>query len=435
MHSDSFHPKARGCLLGLALGDALGTTLEFKAKGSFTPILDMMGGGPFNLRAGQWTDDTSMALCLADSLLATGYNDPIDQNARYLRWYRHGENSVTGHCFDIGNTVRAALHRFERSGDGFCGSRDPFSAGNGSLMRLAPVVLAYCHPFDHQLLWQMAADSSRTTHSEALTVSACQVMASAIAVALTLPSGDKNQWLSQWREQLQPLPVAPKLKPLLAGSFIDKTEAEIVGSGYVLASLEAALWAFWHSDNFEQGALLAANLGDDADTTAAIFGQLAGAFYGLDGLPQHWLDKLAWRQQIEQRAQALWQLTPLPSNESILLCCRAAEPLTAAADPRHKASDDNGSALNHWYESVYQHGLILPGFDWMAWQQQIPSNHDRPHWLRWIAQLDRRDCCQLLTQIVRSDRFVDGNLTEAINSGTLAAIHQRLFTLTKETRL
>src|SRR5687767_1119493 len=135
--------RFRGSLLGLAVGDALGTTLEFKPPGIFPPLTDMIGGGPFNLEAGEWTDDTSMALCLAESLIERQAFDPVDQLARYLQWYRQGYLSSNGRCFDIGTTVRAALRRFEQTHEPYCGPTDPMSAGNGSLMRLAPVPLAY----------------------------------------------------------------------------------------------------------------------------------------------------------------------------------------------------------------------------------------------------------------------------------------------------
>src|SRR5262249_24847002 len=152
----------RGCLLGLAAGDALGTTLEFRSPGSFTPIQDIVGGGPFGLAAGQWTDDTSMALCLAESLIECHGFDPVDPLKRYVRWYRQGHLSSTGHCFDIVNTTRSALRRFEQSGDPYCGPTDSWSAGNGSIMRLAPVPLFFAAT-PHEAVTR-AAESSRTTH-------------------------------------------------------------------------------------------------------------------------------------------------------------------------------------------------------------------------------------------------------------------------------
>ena len=128
-----------GCLLGLAIGDTVGTTLEFKRPGSFEPLTDMVGGGPFRLKPGQWTDDTSMALCLAASLIECRGFDARDQMERYVRWWREGYMSSTGHCFDIGNTTAEALGIFQRTRDPFAGATDLDKAGNGSLMRPAPV--------------------------------------------------------------------------------------------------------------------------------------------------------------------------------------------------------------------------------------------------------------------------------------------------------
>ena len=135
--------RFRGCLLGLAVGDAIGTTVEFKPRGSFPTVTDMVGGGPFHLKPGQWTDDTSMALCLATSLIFNNGFDPIDQMDRYWDWYQNGYLSSTGEFFDIGNTIREALERYKHTGNPFSGSTSPDMAGNGSLMRLAPVPMFY----------------------------------------------------------------------------------------------------------------------------------------------------------------------------------------------------------------------------------------------------------------------------------------------------
>jgi ADP-ribosyl-[dinitrogen reductase] hydrolase len=167
--------RYRGALLGLATGDALGTTLEFSAPGTFDPIDDMMGGGPFRLKPGQWTDDTSMALCLAESLIESGEFDPVDQLARYVRWKREGLHSSNGTCFDVGATVRSALARFERYSEPWSGSTDEHSAGNGSIMRLAPVPLFFASKPDIAIL--RSADSSRTTHGAREAVDACRYMA------------------------------------------------------------------------------------------------------------------------------------------------------------------------------------------------------------------------------------------------------------------
>jgi ADP-ribosyl-[dinitrogen reductase] hydrolase len=171
-----------GCLLGLAVGDAVGTTLEFETRGSFTPLTDMAGGGPFRLRPGQWTDDTSMALCLASSLVEKGGFDATDQMQRYVRWHKEGYWSATGRCFDIGNATGAALARFKRTGDPFAGSADPHSAGNGSIMRLAPVPMFFAR--DLAKATHYSAESSRTTHATVECLDACRLFGAVLVRAL-----------------------------------------------------------------------------------------------------------------------------------------------------------------------------------------------------------------------------------------------------------
>ena len=297
--------RYRGALLGLAAGDALGTTLEFTRPGDFEPITDMVGGGPFHLRAGEWTDDTSMALCLAESLLETGAFDPFDQLSRYVRWKRDGHHSSTGRCFDIGGTVMAALARFERHSEPFSGSADPYSAGNGSIMRLAPVPLFFFH--DPPLALANAADSSRTTHAHPEAVDACRYLAALIIGALQ--GRDRTELLAP---QFCPMagmykdhPLAPAIARVAEGSFLAEEPPIIRGDGYVTRSLEAALWAFARSTCFEHGALLAVNLGEDADTTGAVYGQLAGAYYGVESIPARWRAKLAKLDLLESFAARL----------------------------------------------------------------------------------------------------------------------------------
>jgi ADP-ribosylglycohydrolase len=306
--------RFRGCLLGLAVGDALGTTLEFTTPGGFVPISDMVGGGPFNLPAGFWTDDTSMALCLAESLVERGGFDAYDQMERYWRWYREGYWSSTGRTFDIGNTVLAALMKFRQTGDPYAGSTDPDTAGNGSLMRLAPVILAYAALPKAAILY--AAESSRTTHGAQTAVDACRYFA---GLLLGVLGGlDKDHLLSSVFEPVPEIwkndPLHSEIEAVASGSFRRRNPPEIRGSGYVVHALEAALWAFYHADNFRHGCLLAVNLGEDADTTAAIYGQIAGAYYGIEGIPQDWLAKLTRRQEITGLADKLYLLAQTQAN-------------------------------------------------------------------------------------------------------------------------
>lgn len=165
--------RFRGCLLGLAVGDAVGTTVEFRQRGTFEPLKDMVGGGPFQLLPGQWTDDTSMALCLATSLVEQGGFDSVDQMRRYCQWADHGYLSSTGTCFDIGTTVIRSLRRFQREGDAYAGLPDPDQAGNGCIMRLAPIPMYFFS--DLEAVERFAADSSRTTHGAEECIDACRL--------------------------------------------------------------------------------------------------------------------------------------------------------------------------------------------------------------------------------------------------------------------
>lgn len=293
--------RYRGALLGLAVGDAVGTTVEFRARGTFTPLTDMIGGGPFGLLPGQWTDDTSMALCLASSLVELGAFDLRDQIERYVRWWRQGYLSSTGRCFDIGNATASALGRYLATNDPISGSTDPYSAGNGSIMRLVPVPLFF-YP-DVEAAIYHAALSSRTTHAAATTIDACKLLAQMLCRAL---AGDaKEEILFGAAGDLPHADLASEIAAIAEGDYRGKTRDQISGSGYVVASLEAALWCFLTTDSYRDAVLAAANLGDDADTTAAVCGQLAGAYYGVEGIPDEWRQKLALRGEIEALAGGL----------------------------------------------------------------------------------------------------------------------------------
>jgi ADP-ribosyl-[dinitrogen reductase] hydrolase len=301
--------RYRGALLGLAAGDALGTAVEFKAPGSFAPLDDMVGGGAFGLPIGAWTDDTSMALCLAESLVETGGFDPVDQLRRYVRWYREGHLSSTGRCFDIGNATRAALERFERTGEAFPGDADPDAAGNGPLMKLAPVPLAFAA--DPHVAKARSAESARTTHGARQAVDAARYLGVLLLGALhgadreTLLGGAPFAPASGLWDAA---PLHPEVAVVAAGSFRAKEPPAIRGGGYAVHALEAALWAVHRTETYADAVLAAANLGDDADTTAAIAGQLAGALYGVGAIPAKWREALVMRERIEELADGLLRL-------------------------------------------------------------------------------------------------------------------------------
>ena len=301
--ADAIDDRALGAFLGLAVGDAVGTTLEFRPRDAQPRLDDMVGGGPFRQPPGGWTDDTAMALALADSLAATGTLDVRDLMDRFVRWWRHGDYSHTGECDDIGNTTRDALDRYLQTGDPLAGSTDPRSAGNGSLMRLAPVAVRFWN--DPPRLIATAAEQSRTTHGAEEAVDACRAFAELLADAI---AGSPRV------DVLAPRPFegAPAIARILAGGWRGRARDAIRSSGYVVDTLEAAIWSVARTGNFRNAILLAANLADDADTVAAVAGQLAGALYGLDGIPDTWLERVAWKERLLAAGR---RLLPSPPGE------------------------------------------------------------------------------------------------------------------------
>lgn len=290
--------RFEGCLLGLACGDAVGTTVEFRARGTFRPVTDMTGGGPFGLRRGEWTDDTSMTLCMATSLVERRKFDARDIMDRFCRWMDDGYLSSNGTCFDIGGTVSDALERYKDTGNVYAGSEDPHSAGNGCLMRLAPIPMFF-HA-DRAAAIEKSGLSSRLTHGARECVDATRLFGAMLLRALE--GASKDEILNGHD---LPANVSTSVKAITAGSYLRKSEDDICGSGYVIDSLEAALWCFAQTSSFEEAILRAANLGQDADTTAAICGQIAGAHYGVTGIPARWLEWLAMRDEIRELANRL----------------------------------------------------------------------------------------------------------------------------------
>jgi ADP-ribosyl-[dinitrogen reductase] hydrolase len=296
------HPSAMkrslGCLLGLAVGDAVGTTVEFAQPGTFVPVTDMVGGGPFHLNAGEWTDDTSMALCLAESLIECRGFNPRDQMERYCRWWREGHLSSNGSCFDIGMTVRSALGSFEITGNPISGSTAPETAGNGSIMRMAPIPIFAQRSLEETV--KLCRESSRTTHGAEECLDSCQVMGALIHHLLnSVPKDDALERIRSEKVQSR------RVQQIIEGTYRDKVAGEVCGSGYVIHTLEAAIWSFEQTSNFRDAVVTAVNLGDDADTVGAVCGQIAGACYGADGIPGEWVEKIARRDLIESFAAAL----------------------------------------------------------------------------------------------------------------------------------
>lgn len=294
-----------GVLLGLAAGDALGAAVQYRVPGSFTPLGDLLGGGPFEMPRGGWTDDTAMALCLAESLVERGEFDAADQVARYRRWQREGYLSSTGQCVGITATVARALATAQWSGKPFAGSHDPARNDKDALTRVAPAVLYFLAEPGAAIRY--AAEAARITDQSPVVLDACRYFAALLIGALQ--GASRQQLLSPgyvpvkglWNER----PLKPAIAAIAAGSFRSKAPPEITGGGGVVEALEAVLWALDRAQSFREGALLTVNLGLDADVTGALFGQLGGALYGVGAIPAGWRSALLRRDLIEQLADRL----------------------------------------------------------------------------------------------------------------------------------
>jgi ADP-ribosyl-[dinitrogen reductase] hydrolase len=271
--------KANGMLLGLAVGDALGTTLEFGPRHSLRDLYtEMTGGGMFRLNPGQWTDDTAMALAMAASLIERNAFDPFDVMIEWSEWYKDGKHSCTGRCFDIGYSTRKALDCF-LADPVRLPAISPHSLGNGPLMRLAPVVLfSKTEEMAESLSYRQAA----LTHGE----KAASASAAFGRLLFRLLSSDFD--LS-----------------LIPAEIRHRKREEVVSSGFYEATLEAAYWAVSTTRSFEDAIIQAVNLGDDADTVGAVAGQLAGVIYGYSSIPPRWLNALAWKSELLATVESL----------------------------------------------------------------------------------------------------------------------------------
>jgi ADP-ribosyl-[dinitrogen reductase] hydrolase len=301
--------KKLGAFFGVIVGDAYGSQYEFKPRGTYEVSPDM-GPNVFGLPAGSFTDDASMMLCLAASLAELQCFDPVDQMVRYVRWWRDGYMSSSQKCFDIGHATRQALARFSirhtdwttRHGavdateaDGFCpytGDSDELSSGNGGIMRLAPVPIWYAA--DAARAREMSVLSSKLTHASPECLDAAALMSDVI---VHLINGGARDAMPLGPEHYD----TPRVKALAAGAFRTKTAAQVRTTGYVIDTLEAALFALHTTASFEEGMVMLAGMGGDVDTVCCVFGQIAGAHYGLCAIPPRWPSAL-------QRQGLLWDV-------------------------------------------------------------------------------------------------------------------------------
>lgn len=285
--------KFSGALIGLAIGDALGAAVEFMPRGTFQKVTDMRGGGPHNLEPGYWTDDTSMALCLAESLIEAGFDLEL-QLDKYVKWYKEGYLSSTGRCFDIGINTSHSLDNYDKTGE--LPPEKENAAGNGSLMRLAPVPMYYYNSFQNAV--EYSGESSLTTHNNIMAIDACRFAGGLIQKFINSNNNADAYKLSAIKEIAEEMSLNNRVFKAITGALEKESEAEISSDGFVINSLEASLWALVNSNSFKEAVLKAVNLGNDADTVGAITGQFAGALYGKSDIPESWIQKLALKDKI-----------------------------------------------------------------------------------------------------------------------------------------
>lgn len=318
-----------GCFIGLAVGDAYGTTYEFKNRSQMPKIEelpdDFVGGGPFNLNPGDWTDDTSMALCLADSIIENGW-DTDDQMKKYTKWWQEGYNSVKDDCFDIGGATKRALSWYNMT-EGKEFIKDKEAAGNGVLMRLAPIPMWSFDEKDCVYTLALSAYQSLMTHPSSQSIECSMLFGSVLnrifqgerdkMKILSFDAMDENskQMYKELFEQYECV-LNNKIESIKKVEYINSGSDKISGDGYCVFTLEAAFWAFLTTDNFKDGLKKVVSLGDDTDTTGAVYGQIAGAYYGLKEIP--WKEKITWYNEIYEIADKLYEINKESRKHAIL---------------------------------------------------------------------------------------------------------------------
>lgn len=295
------HDRISGTFLGLAIGDALGAPLEFKERGTFEPISSYNAGGRFNLPAGAWTDDTAMALCLAQSLIETKTYDPADALKRYCRWAETGENSSTGVAVGIGQNTLRALGDFNRTGRLDALPHGAKNDGNGSIMRLAPIPIAF-HNSQSQTI-ESAILQSRSTHASVLAERSCAFLAEIVYKLIN------GQDYAQAKSSTLARYVGTQIQHELRVSFSEVPADQICSTGFVLDTLKAAMWAVENSNSPKDAIILAINLGGDADTVGAVTGQIVGAMYGYAAFPQELKSGLVRERELYVTSQYLSDLS------------------------------------------------------------------------------------------------------------------------------
>lgn len=291
--------KSEDGIIGLAVGDALGVPAEFKSREElkFKPITDMIGDGAYNVPAGTWSDDTSMTLATLDSIINTKKIDTNSMADNFLKWFRNAEYTATNEVFDIGRTTLQAIAKYELKIDDACkcGEKGELSNGNGSLMRILPVAYYIYRKniSDNREIYNIVKDVSSITHAHEISILGCYIY---VCFALELLNGkDKETAYKHIKESDYSMfseNTIYKYNRILENNIQKLDKVEISSSGYIVNTLEATLWLFLNSNDYNSTILKAVNLGDDTDTVAACTGGLLGIYYGIESINDKWKNNL-----------------------------------------------------------------------------------------------------------------------------------------------
>ena len=287
--------KIKDGIIGFAIGDALGVTVEFKAREELknNPIIDMIDGGVHKQPIGSFSDDTSMTLATMDSIIEKSIIDTEDIAKKFVDWYRSGKYTATNKLFDIGDTTRQALAKFELKIDKAvnCGGIGEYDNGNGSLMRILPTVyyIYYKQSLKDDQIYKVISDISSITHKHEISILGCYIYSR--YCMFILDGKDKIEAYNEIKKLNYNMfsdYSLSKYNRILKGDISALLENDIFSDGYVVHTLEAVLWLFLNSDNYNNTILKAVNLGDDTDTVSAITGSLLGIYYGIDSINDKW---------------------------------------------------------------------------------------------------------------------------------------------------
>ncbi len=450
--------KILGAVMGLCVGDALGVPVEFMSREALRadPVTGMRGHGVHDQPPGTWSDDSSMALCLLDSL-ARGL-DYTDVMQRFVSWMYEGEYTPQGELFDIGGITKKALFRFGRGADPLlCGGRAEHDNGNGSLMRVLPLVFHLHSRFGYPLsclagtvekrerakeeFFGIIHNVSSLTHAHPRSRIACGMylcIAGAIigdyrpsAVGAGLYEAKRYYEKREgYAEELR------HFERMYSGNsvrdFMNLPEEEIRSGGYVVDTLEAALWCFLNTNSYESCVLKAVNLGGDTDTTAAVAGGLAGMAYGLNAIPEAWLRQLARRDYIEGLCSAFHVSLCTYTAERLRSYIPYLETVDPAAACELRGGEDLGDGTIEFPYYCYNKTIlrfmreVYAGFLGYSCGRLTREQMKKVWSKAFIESADMETVQSILSYFARKERICEGMWAEAVKHGIFLALTRRL---------